>query len=62
MHFASWQEFFNMGDYGLYVWPSFILTLVVLGIVMLSPLFRHRQLLREQSRQQRLQQTQEPTP
>jgi heme exporter protein D len=26
MQWASWAEFFNMGGYALYVWPSFGLT------------------------------------
>ena len=31
MAFDSLQAFFAMGGYGLYVWPSFIVAIVVVG-------------------------------
>jgi heme exporter protein D len=27
----KWSEFFSMGGYGLYVWGSYITTLILLG-------------------------------
>lgn len=30
MNWGSWQNFFAMGGYGLYVWGSYAVTLVVL--------------------------------
>ena len=53
MSFDSWQAFFAMGGYALYVWASFGLTLLVLGAIMLSPVRRHKQLLRNQARLER---------
>jgi len=52
-NFDSWQAFFAMGGYGLYVWPSFALAFLVLGYIMLSPVLQHRQLLRLQARMER---------
>ncbi|MEP7704365.1 heme exporter protein CcmD [Paraglaciecola sp. 25GB23A] len=60
MHFASMNEFVAMGGYGLYVWLSFGLGLLSVAILWLSSwstkkrLFK--QVLREQVRQQRIQQ------
>ena len=53
MSFDSWQAFFAMGGYALYVWISFGLTLLVLSYIMLSPMLQHRQLLRLQARMER---------
>ena len=30
MNWGSWQNFFAMGGYGLYVWGSYIMTLAVM--------------------------------
>jgi heme exporter protein D len=56
MSFASWQEFFAMGGYALYVWSSYGLTLLVLAAVVTAPWLRHRRLLRELARRERLEQ------
>ena len=53
MSFDSWQAFFAMGGYAFYVWASFGLTLLVLGLIMLGPVWRHKQLLRDQARLER---------
>ena len=53
MSFDSWYAFFAMGGYAFYVWASLGLTLLVLGYIMLSPVLRHRQLLRLQARMKR---------
>ena len=40
IYWKSWEEFFRMGGYGLYVWGSYAVTLVVmLGETLLA---RHR--------------------
>jgi heme exporter protein D len=54
MSFSSLQDFLQMGGYAFYVWMSFGLSLLVLSAVMLAPLLRHRRLLRDQVRHQRL--------
>ena len=30
IYWKSWEEFFRMGGYGLYVWGSYAVTLVVM--------------------------------
>ena len=35
-------EFLNMGGYGLYVWPAYLITAVVLIANLLLPRIRHR--------------------
>ena len=46
MSFPSWQGFWAMGGYALYVWASFGLTALALALTLLPPLFRHRELKR----------------
>ena len=53
MSFSSWQDFFHMGGYALYVWLSYGLAVLVLGALVLLPLLRHRQLRRAEQRQAR---------
>ena len=36
MHWSSWSEFFHMGGYGLYVWGSYGVTLLLLGGEVIS--------------------------
>lgn len=38
-------EFFSMGGYAAYVWPSYLLALLVLLTNILQPLFHRRRLL-----------------
>lgn len=48
------KEFFNMGGYAIYVWPSYILTLLVLFFNIYLPRRKHKMLLRKlKLRQQR---------
>lgn len=46
MNWASWQAFFDMGGYALYVWGSYAVTavLIVLELVLLA--LRRRTILR----------------
>ncbi|MDP6268078.1 MAG: heme exporter protein CcmD [Arenicellales bacterium] len=43
-------EFLNMGGYGLYVWPAYLIVAIVLILNVVIPLRRHRRLLNEISR------------
>ncbi len=60
MFFQSWQDFFNMGGYGFYVWLAYGISFVVLlglaiqGIISKKSLMR--EIKREQQREKRLQQ------
>ena len=47
-------EFLNMGGYGLYVWPAYLIVAIVLVLNLVVPLRRHRRLLNEMSRQKNL--------
>lgn len=63
MHFDSWQAFWAMGGYGLYVWLSFGLSYLLLAGITGYSVYQQRQLKQQLAaklaRQQRLQQYQE---
>ena len=42
MNWGSWQNFFAMGGYGLYVWGSYAVTLVVLIAEIVELVMRRR--------------------
>ncbi|MBI5912550.1 MAG: heme exporter protein CcmD [Betaproteobacteria bacterium] len=42
MNWGSWQNFFAMGGYGLYVWGSYAVTLVVLVAEIVELVMRRR--------------------
>ena len=42
MNWGSWQNFFTMGGYGLYVWGSYAVTLVVLVAEIVELVMRRR--------------------
>ena len=44
---AVMTEFLNMGGYGLYVWPAYLIVAIVLIVNLIAPLQRHRKLLGE---------------
>jgi len=46
MHWSSWSHFISMGGYGLYVWGSYAVTMVLLGGEVLMLLKRKRDLNR----------------
>lgn len=56
MSFSSWSEFFYMGGYALYVWLAYGVTLAVLSVLVLAPLWRYRRLRQDIARRRRLQQ------
>jgi heme exporter protein D len=47
MFFDSWQSMIYMGGHGAYVWAAYVISVLVLVLLMLSPLQRQRRLLRE---------------
>lgn len=46
----NWQEFFAMGGYAAYVWPSYALAAILLAANALVPRWRERRLLRRLQR------------
>jgi heme exporter protein D len=42
MNWGSWQNFLAMGGYGLYVWGSYAVTLVVLVAEIVALVMRRR--------------------
>ena len=60
MFFQTWSDFFNMGGYGFYVWLSYVVSLVaVIALIVQSVKQRKtvlQNVLREQQREERLQQ------
>ena len=44
------SEFLNMGGYGLYVWPAYLIVAIVLILNLVEPLRRHRRMLSKMSR------------
>jgi heme exporter protein D len=49
----SVQEFFAMGGYALYVWPSYGLTLIVLLANILIPVLQRKQFFIKASKKKR---------
>ena len=47
------KDFFHMGGYALYVWPSYALALVVLVGNLVAPIVRRRQILAQIQRKLR---------
>ena len=41
------SEFFHMGGYAVYVWSSYGLALVVLGWILISPIFTKKSIIKE---------------
>ncbi|NVK55661.1 MAG: heme exporter protein CcmD [Alteromonadaceae bacterium] len=58
MQFDSWQAFFNMGGYAMYVWLSFGVSIVAMAWLVIDSRIAHKQLLTkvraEQARQARI--------
>lgn len=49
MQWASWSDFFNMGGFGLYVWGSYGISFLLLGIEVLMLWQRGRNLSKRQN-------------
>ncbi len=43
----NWQQWFDMGGYGAYVWSSYALTAIILLWNLITPIFRRREVLRK---------------
>lgn len=60
MFFQTWNDFFNMGGYGFYVWLSYGISLVAIVALIVQTIKQHRtvlqSVLREAQREVRLQQ------
>ncbi|MDC8832664.1 heme exporter protein CcmD [Alteromonas gilva] len=58
MQFESWQAFFHMGGYALYVWLSFGVSVIAMAWIVIDSRMSHKQLLKkarqEQARQARI--------
>ncbi|HIF5510533.1 TPA: heme exporter protein CcmD [Pasteurella multocida] len=59
MFFATWQDFFNMGGYGFYVWLAYGISLLAIVVLIVQSVKERKEILRdvlrEQQRQARLQ-------
>lgn len=53
MSFASLSEFIAMGTHGPYVWTSYAISLVVLGLNVALPVLAHRRYLQDEARRLR---------
>lgn len=60
MFFQTWNDFFNMGGYGFYVWLSYGISLVAIVALIIQTIKQHKtvlqSVLREAQREVRLQQ------
>jgi heme exporter protein D len=45
MSWGSWSEFWAMGGYGLYVWGSYLVTLVFMATEVVLLLLRRRSIM-----------------
>ena len=50
MSFSNFNEFLAMGGHGVYVWSSYAIALVVLGLNILLPLRQRKRVLMEHAR------------
>ena len=41
------SEFFHMGGYAVYVWSSYGLALVLMGWILISPIFTKKSIIKE---------------
>ena len=59
MFFQTWNDFFNMGGYGFYVWLSYGISLVAIVALVVQTIKQHKtvlqSVLREAQREVRLQ-------
>jgi len=56
MHFASFADFIQMGNHGVYVWTAYGIGLAILGAMILLPVQKNKRFFEEQRRQRRRQQ------
>jgi heme exporter protein D len=53
MYFDSFSEFLAMGGHGLYVWIAYGLTAVIFIFNLITPIFKRKRIIVEQTRQLR---------
>jgi heme exporter protein D len=53
MSFSSFSEFIAMGTHGAYVWSSYAISLVVLGLNVVLPILARRRYLQDEARRLR---------
>lgn len=46
MNWASWQDFFAMGGYALYVWGSYVITAILILVELVLLVLRRRAILK----------------
>ena len=51
MNWGSWDAFWSMGGYGLYVWGSYAMTIIVLGLEIWKLKSRRRAAVLEAERE-----------
>jgi heme exporter protein D len=47
MQFESFTDFLNMGGYAFYVWLSFGVTFLAMGIIVIQSFIKHSNLLKQ---------------
>ena len=50
--FESLNDFIQMGGHGYYVWSAYLISLIALAWLVISPLVRRKQFMKEIARQQ----------
>jgi heme exporter protein D len=45
MYFDSFQALLSMNGHGIYVWPAYLITIVVIMAVLIAPVRRRNRLL-----------------
>jgi len=53
MYFDNFSDFLAMGGHGLYVWVAYGLTAVIFIFNVITPIFKRKRLIVEQTRQLR---------
>jgi heme exporter protein D len=59
MYFTSLTELFYMGGHGVYVWSVYVVAVIILAILVVTPYLDKRRFLREEA--QRIRREQLPT-
>jgi heme exporter protein D len=54
------SEFFAMGGYAVYVWPSYLLATIILVANIVAPLLQHKRVLTEIARKLRRARKEQP--
>ncbi len=49
----SWSEWLIMGGYARFVWPAYVIALVILAWNLCAPIRRHRRFIRDLSQQRK---------